>query len=173
MKSFVAICLAILAMSIQPGHADTIDAFIEEAAQQSLFQSNSSRIALEKASLPEVKAFASQMIADNERFDKQIRQLGQSQHMAVPAEPSMASKAKQLRLESRDDAFDRIYIDSQAETLEQRLMLFKKEAMSSQNPQLKAFAQSALPSIEEQAKTARGLQEKLKPSAGALTPPKP
>lgn len=108
------------------------------------------------------------MIADHERFDKQIRQLGQSQQMAVPTESSVASKAKQLRLESRDDSFDRIYIDSQAETLEQKLMLFKKEAMSSQNPQLKAFAQSALPDIEKQAKTARDLQEKLKPSAGAL-----
>lgn len=168
MKSLAAICLAVLAMSVQPGHADTIDAFIEEAAQQSLFQHNSSRIALEKATLPEVKAFARQMIADHERFDKQIRQLGQRQQMAVPTEPSVASKAKQLRLESRDDAFDRIYIDSQAETLEQKLMLFKKEALSSQNPQLKAFAQSALPDIEKQAKTARDLQEKLKPSAGAL-----
>lgn len=173
MKSLAAICLALLAVIVQPSHADTIDAFIEEAAQQSLFQHNSSRIALEKATLPEVKAFARQMIAEHERFDKQIRQLGQSQHMAVPTEPSMASKAKQLRLESRDDAFDRIYIDSQAETLEQKLMLFKKEAMSSQSPQLKAFAQSALPGIEKQARTARDLQEKLKPSAGALTPPKP
>ncbi|WP_312996262.1 hypothetical protein [Pseudomonas sp.] len=47
-------------------------------------------------------------------------------------------------------------------------MLFKKEAMSSQNPQLKAFAEAALRGIEKQAKTARDLQEKLKPSAGAL-----
>jgi putative membrane protein len=168
MKSLAAICLAILALSVQPGQADTLDAFVEEAAQQSLFQNNSAQIALEKGTLPEVKEFARQMIADHERFDKQLRQLGQSQHMAVPTEPSVASKAKQLRLESRDDSFDRIYIDSQAETLEQRLMLFKKEAMSSQNPQLKAFAQSALPSIEKQAKTASDLQEKLKPSAGAL-----
>ncbi|WP_285409972.1 DUF4142 domain-containing protein [Pseudomonas sp. FR229a] len=168
MKSLAAICLAILALSAQPGHADTLDAFVEEAAQQSLFQNNSAHIALEKATLPEVKAFARQMIADHERFDKQLRQLGESQRMAVPTEPSVASKAKQLRLESRDDSFDRIYIDSQAETLEQKLMLFKKEAMSSQDPQLKAFAQAALPGIEKQAKNVRDLQEKLKPSAGAL-----
>ncbi|MFI8395356.1 DUF4142 domain-containing protein [Pseudomonas sp. NPDC078863] len=167
MKSLAAICLA-MALGIQSGHADTIDAFVEEAAQQSLFQNSSSRVALEKSALPEVREFAKQMIADHERFDKQIRQLGQSQNMAVPAEPSVASKAKQLRLESRDESFDRIYIDSQAETLEQRLMLFKKEAMSSQNPQLKAFAEAALRGIEKQAKTARDLQEKLKPSAGAL-----
>lgn len=78
MKSLAAICLALLAVIVQPSHADTIDAFIEEAAQQSLFQHNSSRIALEKATLPEIKAFARQMIAEHERFDKQIRQLGQS-----------------------------------------------------------------------------------------------
>ncbi|MBV4484056.1 DUF4142 domain-containing protein [Pseudomonas sp. SWRI153] len=173
MKSLAAICLAILALGTQPGNAETIDAFIEEAAQQSLFQNNSARIALEKSALPEVRDFAKQMIADHERFDKQLRQLAQSQRMAVPGEPSTASKARQLRLESRDESFDRIYIDSQAETLEQRLMLFKKEAMSSQNPQLKAFAQSDLPGIEKQAKKARDLQEKLKPSAGALTAPEP
>ncbi|GEM_PF-2183507 len=136
MKSLAAICLA-LALGIQSGHADTIDAFVEEAAQQSLFQNSSSRVALEKSALPEVREFAKQMIADHERFDKQIRQLGQSQNMAVPAEPSVASKAKQLRLESRDESFDRIYIDSQAETLEkadavqERSHVFTKSAAQS------------------------------------------
>ena len=91
--------------------------------------------------------------------------------MDVPAEPSAAGKAKQLRLESRDESFDRTYIDSQAETLEQKVMLFKKEAMSSENPQLKAFAESALSGIEKQAQTAKALQEKLKPSAGKLIAP--
>lgn len=52
-------------------------------------------------------------------------------------------------------------------------MLFKKEAMSSENPQLKAFASAELPGIEKQAQKAKDLQEQLKPSAGALKSTRP
>lgn len=174
MKTLALKTLAALVLSLQTFalcYAVTLNDFVEEAAQQSLFQNNASRIALENSALPEVRDFAKQQIADHERFYKQLQQLGQTLKMDVPAEPSVAGKAKQMRLESRDESFDRTYIDSQAETLEQKVMLFKKEAMSSENPQLKAFAQSALPGIEKQAQTAKALQEKLKPSAGKLTAP--
>lgn len=68
-----------------------------------------------------------------------------------------------MRLESREDSFDRIYIDSQMQALEQQVFLFKKEAMSSEKPELKWFAESALPDILKQERTVKSLQDKLKP----------
>ncbi|WP_332766934.1 DUF4142 domain-containing protein [Pseudomonas koreensis] len=174
MNKLAVKALATLVLSLQTialCYAVTLNAFVEEAAQQSLFQNNASRIALENSALPEVREFAKNQITEHDRFYPKLQQLGQTLRMDVPAEPAAAGKAKQLRLKSRDESFDRTYIDSQAETLEQKVMLFKKEAMSSENPQLKTFAQSALPGIEKQAQAAKVLQEKLKPSAGKLTAP--
>ncbi|MBC3271235.1 DUF4142 domain-containing protein [Pseudomonas sp. SWRI81] len=176
MKTLATTCLAALLLSLQTVtlcYAVTLNAFVEEAAEQSLFQNDSARIALEKSALPDVRDFARQMIADHDRVYPQLQKLGQALRMDVPAQPSVASKAKRLRLESRDESFDRVYIDSQAQTLERKLMLFKKEAMSSENPQLKAFASTELPGIEKQAQKAKDLQEQLKPSAGALKSTKP
>jgi putative membrane protein len=45
--------------------------------------------------------------------------------------------------------------------------------MSSEKPELKTFAEDALPDILKQEQTVKSLQNKLKPSAGKLTPAKP
>lgn len=151
-------------------NAITVNAFLEEAAQQSVFQIEGAKVALEKSQMPEVKSFAHQMIDKNAQLYNKLKALGEQLHMEVTAEASLAGKAKQMRLESRDDSFDRIYIDSQAETLEQKVFLFKKEAMSSEKPELKEFAENELPDILKQEQVVKSLQDKLKPSAGKLTP---
>lgn len=154
-------------------YAVTVNAFLEEAAQQSVFQTEGAKVALQKSRMPQVQDFAQQMINRNAQFYGKLKALGEQLHMNVPTEASLAGKAKQMRLESRDESFDRIYIDSQAEALEQQVFLFKKEAMSSERPELKKFAADALPDILKQERIAKSLQDKLKPSAGKLTPTEP
>jgi putative membrane protein len=176
MKFFKAqwiIVLLFSALGSSFSYAVTLNAFVEEAAQQSLFQTDSAKIAMQKSQMAEVKDFASQMTSKNTELYSKIKALGTQLQMDVPVEPSVAGKAKIMRLESRDESFDRIYIDSQAEALEQKVYLFKKEAMSSENPQLKAFAKAALADILKQEQAAKALQNRLKPSAGALIPAKP
>lgn len=151
--------------------AVTVNAFMEEASQQCVFQTESAKVALQKSQMPEIRDFANQMISENAQLQDKLKALGQRLRMDVPTGLSLPGKAKRMRLESRDDSFDRIYIDGQAETLEQKVFLFKKEAMSSENPELKKFAADELPEVLKQEQTARNLQEKLKPSAGKLLPP--
>jgi putative membrane protein len=169
-KWMVALVLSLCGSMAQ---AVTVNAFLEEAAQQSVFQTEGAKVALQKSQMPEVKDFANQMISKNAQLYGKLKALGEQLHMNVPDEASLAGKAKQMRLESRDESFDRIYIDSQAETLEQKVFLFKKEAMSSEKPELKKFAEAALPDILKQEQTVKSLQDKLKPSAGKLTPANP
>jgi putative membrane protein len=154
-------------------YAVTLNAFMEEAAQQSVCQTESAKVALQKSQSQEVKDFAHQIIASKALLYGKLKTLGEQLHMNVPTEASLTGKAKQMRLESREDSFDRIYIDSQVRALEQQVFLFKKEAMSSEKPELKWFAESALPDILKQERTVKSLQDKLKPSAGRLRPTKP
>jgi len=176
MKSFAVKCLAVLLLSAQmvnACYAVTLNAFIEQATQECLFQKQSTEVALTKNPSPQVQAFAKQATADHQKLFPRLKQLGEKLRMDVPTELSVADKARLLRLESRDDSFDRIYIESQTESLQRQVMLFKKETMQSENPELKAFAQSELVDLEKQAEKAQVLREKLKPSAGALTAPTP
>ena len=46
-------------------NAVTVNAFLEEAAQQTVFQTEGAKVALEKSQMPEVKSFAHQMIDKN------------------------------------------------------------------------------------------------------------
>ena len=151
--------------------AVTINAFVEEASQQIAFQTESARVALEKSQTPEIRDFANKTITQNTQLYERLKDLGNRLRMDVPTEGSLSGKAKLMRLESRDDSFDRIYVASQAETLEQRVFLFKKEAMSSENRELKKFANDELPELLKQEQTVKALQEKLKTSAGKLSPP--
>jgi putative membrane protein len=116
-KWMVALVLSLCGSMAQ---AVTVNAFLEEAAQQSVFQTEGAKVALQKSQMPEVKDFANQMISKNAQLYGKLKALGEQLHMNVPDEASLAGKAKQMRLESRDESFDRIYIDSQAETLEQK-----------------------------------------------------
>lgn len=162
-----------LNVQILLSYAVTLNAFVEEAVQQTIFQNQSAKVALTKSKSSEVKNFASHMITENSQLYTEMQDLAKPLRMDVPIEPSLAAKAKLLRLESRDESFDRIYIDSQVETLLQKVTLFKKEATSSENSKLKAFAEKSLPGILKQAELAKNIQTKLKPSAGALTPAEP
>ncbi|VEF11933.1 lipoprotein [Pseudomonas fluorescens] len=175
MNSWKVKWLIALALNVQilSSYAVTLNAFVEDAVQQSIFQTESAKVALTKSSSSEVKDFANNMVSENSHLYLELQKLAQQLHMDVPTEPSLASKAKLMRLEYRDESFDRIYIDGQVETLEQRMTLFKKEATSSENSDLKAFAKEALPGILKQVGLAKNIQTKLKPSAGALTPVEP
>lgn len=172
MNSLPKRCLLALCLSIQSvssiSYAVTLDAFVEEAAQHCIFQNESAKIALGKSQQVDVKAFANQALSQSATLYSRLEAVAKQERMAVPTEPSLVGKAKRIHLQSEDAAFDRHYMDDQVQILKKQVFLFKKEAMSSQNTQLKTFAEGALPDLLKQQESAQRLQAKLKPSAGAL-----
>lgn len=152
-------------------HAVTLNAFVEAAAQQNIAEMQNARIALDKSHDEQVKALAQQMLDEHAKDLAALKALAKKLKMDVPTEASLLAKANTLRLESRDESFERIYLDNLANGLEQRLALFKKEANSSENPELKGFAQQALPHISAQLEKARRQHARFKASAKQLSPP--
>ncbi len=138
--------------------AATTSDFVEEAAQGGINEVESAKLALEKSSAADVKAFAQQMIDDHTKVNQQLMTLARKLDIQVPDEASLTARAKKMILEMRDESFDQAYADNQVEAHEKTVALFEKEATSKDDAQLKAFAQSTLPQLRMHLDMAKRLQ---------------
>lgn len=150
-------CL-LVAASIQGAMAASSNHFVEEAAQGGINEVESGKMALEKSSSADVKTFANQMISDHSEANEQLKALAKKLDIEVPDDASLTAKAKQMILEIRDESFDKAYANNQVMAHEQTVALFKKEAESSDHPELKAFAEKTLPKLQHHLEMAKELQ---------------
>ncbi len=149
--SFSALASAVAASS---------NSFVENAAQGGILEIEAAKLALEKSKSTDVREFATQMQADHSKVNQELTALAKKQDIEVPDEASMIDKAKKLLLEMRDESFDKAYANNQVAAHEQTITLFKKEAESSENPELKAFAAEKLPALQHHLEMAKQLKAK-------------
>lgn len=134
-------------------------AFIKRAAQNGLAEVESSQVALKKATKPQVKAFAQQMIDDHTRVNNELKALATAKGVEMPTKPALAQQAKLKLLSARDgDEFDAHYAEGMGvEAHEATLKLFKATAQDAKDPDIKAFAAKTVPALEHHLEMARDL----------------
>ncbi|MCB2255008.1 DUF4142 domain-containing protein [Pseudomonas chlororaphis] len=152
----------LLAAGLSSALAATSSAFVEQAAQGGINEVESGKLALEKSANAEVKAFATQMVADHGKANQELLALAGTLDIQVPDDASLTAKAKKMILEMRDESFDKAYVDNQVVAHKETVALFKKEVASSDKPELKAFAEKTLPTLEHHLEMAQQLQSQLK-----------
>lgn len=148
----------LLAGSIGSAIAASNNDFVDAAAQGGINEIESSKLAMEKSSAADVKAFATKMVGDHTKANQELMALAKKLDIEVPDEATLTAKAKKMILEMRDESFDKAYANNQVNAHEETVALFKKEAESSDKPELKAFAQKTLPHLEEHLEMANKLQ---------------
>lgn len=137
--------------------------FMENAAQGGLAEVEGSRMAEQKASNADVKAFAARMIKDHTKVNDELTQLASSKGYTPPKEPSVMQRTELKALSALDgERFDKMYssrigVASHEKTVE----LFKKAARDAKDPEIKAFAAKHVPDLEEHLKMARDLNKKV------------
>lgn len=164
---FPHIALAVLlcagAASAQAADVPRSDeAFMKQAAQNGHAEVESSKLALSKASSPDVKTFAQQMVDDHTKAGDELTALAQSKGIKVSSEPSAAQRAKIKLMQTLDGAsFDRSYASSMGVSAhEETIALFRKEAQQGKDPDVKAFATKTLPTLEHHLKMSKDLKAK-------------
>ena len=136
------------------------DTFMREAAQGGLAEVQDAQLAQQKGTGSEVKQFAGRMITDHNKANTDLQQIAQSKGLTPPAEPSSAQRSTHDKLAKLSGAqFDREYMQGQVSDHEQTVSLFRKEVDSGQDPQLKAFAQKYLPTLEDHLRMAKSIKE--------------
>ena len=92
------------------GVAASDKAFAHEAAVGGLTEVELGTLAKEKASSPDVKAFAERMVTDHGKANDELKQWAEQHHVTLPTELDAKHKALAAKLEKANgDAFDKAY----------------------------------------------------------------
>lgn len=157
-----AVCAGVVALGLLASGAASArsDAdFMKQAAQNGAAEIEASKLALQKAQRPEVKAFAEKMVADHTKTSDELKQLAASKKVSLPDGPSMKQKAELKMISAGDDAkFDERYAKTfGVKAHEDTIKLFKDAANSATDAEVKAFAQKTLPALNHHLEMARSL----------------
>ena len=133
--------------------------FATKAAQAGHAEVTAGKLAASKASSGDVKKFATQMVDDHTKSGDELKPIAESKGIKLPAEPDAAHKQLAARLEKLQGAeFDRVYVaEAGVKDHKAAVDLFTAQAKNGKDPELKAFAQKTLPTVEHHYKMALDL----------------
>jgi len=150
--AFSAICNTAMAK-------DTIDAadFVDEATAAGVAEIEAGKLALQKSTTANVKAFAQKMITEHTAANKELTAIAKKRSLKVSTEAETLNKAKAFVLKHRDgESFDEAYAKNQVKSHKDTIELFK-EASVSADAELAAFATATLPKLEHHLMMAQDL----------------
>ncbi|MBK5396239.1 DUF4142 domain-containing protein [Pseudomonas sp. TH39(2020)] len=153
-----------LSTSMGAAFAATSNDFVDSAAAGGIAEVETSRLALEKSSSADIKAFANMMITDHSKANDELAALAKKHDIKVPDSTTLVKQAKEKILDLRDESFDAAYANNQVKAHEDTIELFKKEADTVTDDrtkgatELKGFAQKMLPALEKHLDMAKKLQ---------------
>jgi putative membrane protein len=148
--------------------------FVLDAAQGGLAEVELGKLAAQRAQNDDVKKFAQRMVDDHSKANEQLQKIADSKSIKLPTEVDSKDKALMQRLEKLNGAaFDRTYMNAMVNDHAKDVTEFKREANAGRDPQVKSFAESTLPTLEEhlqQARTTRGTTSSTRTSSTAKSP---
>jgi putative membrane protein len=135
--------------------------FFVEAASGGMLEVELGRLATERATSAEVKAFGQRMVTDHGRANQQLLQIAVAQGKTAPKEmlPEHRQHRDQLaRLKGAE--FDRMYMQHMVQDHKKDVSEFEKQAANGSDPALRSFAQETLPVLREHLTLAQTLAGK-------------
>ncbi|REE91255.1 DUF4142 domain-containing protein [Cupriavidus plantarum] len=137
--------------------------FLENAAQGGHAEIEGSKLANQKSSNADVKAFASRMIQDHTKVGDELASLAKSKGYTPPTEPSLVQKGELKALGALDGAkFDKLYSTRIGVAAhESTVKMFREASQNAKDTDVKAFAAKHLPELEHHLQMARDLNKKV------------
>jgi putative membrane protein len=132
--------------------------FMKDAASDGTAEVELARLAVEKATRPEVKSYAQMLVDDHTRANDELKGLAAQKNVTLPAEPKAEQKATRDRLSKLSGAaFDHAYVNAMVTDHQKAVALFSRESKSGADPDAKAWAAKTLPTLEEHHTKAKAL----------------
>lgn len=130
--------------------------FIEEAAKGGMAEVQLGKLAAEKAENAQVKQFGQRMVDDHGKANSQLKQLASAKNVSLPQEIDRSHQREYERLQKLSGAqFDREYMKHMVSDHKKDVKEFQKTAKSAKDPDVKNFAQTTLPTLEEHLRLAQ------------------
>ncbi|MBK4993259.1 DUF4142 domain-containing protein [Pseudomonas sp. S37] len=148
----------LMSLASLQAQAASSDDFVDAATEAGIAEVVTGNLALEKSQSADIKKFAQQMVTDHTKANQELGDIARKLDISVPDDAALTDKVKKMILEWREESFDKSYVNNQVDAHEKAVELFKKEAASSDKPELKAFASDKLPTLEHHLEQAKALQ---------------
>ena len=136
--------------------------FLTETAHDSTSELELSRIAMDKAQDPRVKQYAQMIVQDHQRANQELAQLGKAKGVNVPDRPDeLHGKTATYLNQLSGPQFDQEYMSCMVADHAKILSKFQDKAARAQDPQVRAWAQSQIPSLQMHLDQAREINRGL------------
>jgi len=139
--------------------ANKIDAedFVEEVSAKGIAEIESAKLAQQKSTSPEIRAFAQKMIADHSTVNAKLAQIASQKNIKIADDAELSSKAKRFMMEYQDgQSFDAAYTKNQVDAHEDTMELFQRASISD-DKEIAAFAKETLPKLQDHLNMAKNL----------------
>lgn len=133
--------------------------FATQAAVANMFGAQSATLALHKTSAPEIKNFAHRLADEHGRTGSSLRQIvARRSDIALPERPDARHLDTLRDLSAKQGAdFDKAYVDAQRAAQQETIALVSAYAQSGSDPELRAFAEKTLPTLQDLERRAQAL----------------
>jgi|HigsolmetaAR201D_1030396.scaffolds.fasta_scaffold03929_3 putative membrane protein len=151
------------ASGMRRSRLDTED-FAKQASAAGAAEVELGKLAQERATNPEVKAYAQRMVADHTKANKELMSAAQAKNVEVRSEPDLMHKAMREKFEHQkaDADFDHDFMQQMVRDHQKVVELFENASTStSVDPDFRAWAKKTLPTLQEHLEEARRLEAKL------------
>ncbi len=138
--------------------AQDADDFVEDASAKGVAEVEAAKLAQEKGTAADVKAFAAMMLKDHGQANEKLKSIAASKKLEVSSDADLIDKAKAMILELRGaKSFDQAYANNQVNAHEATIKLFDEYAKDGKDAELRAFAEETLPTLRTHLEKARAL----------------
>ena len=154
-----------------PEDAVTTTFYIPQAAISDMYEIEAGRIAMVRARVPEVKAFARMMVSDHQKSSDRLKRFVADNpvNIAVPQNIDPRRRAMLGALNGAGDReFDSVYVGQQAAAHEEAFNLQSSYAKVGDHPALKKLAIGMVPVIAAHREQAKALDAKFGPTARSV-----
>jgi putative membrane protein len=140
--------------------------FVKDAALGGLTEVELGKLAAQKAASEQVKQFGQKMVDDHTKANDQLKEVASKENISIPdsLDSKHQSRIEKLSKLSGPD-FDKAYVKDQVKDHEKDVSEFKSEADNGSDPNIKQFAASTLPTLQQHLSMAKDLNKKEKKSS--------
>lgn len=124
--------------------------FLKEAAQLGQAEVALAKVAQEKASNPEIKRLAQDLVSGHTKANQELSQLALNKGVDIATQPSAMARGRIQGIEkAQGERFDKEFQDQVIKDHRHSIAIFEKAAKSSSDPDVKAWAQKMIPALEQ------------------------
>ena len=137
--------------------------FVKDVASDGTAEVELGRMALDRAVNPDVKKFAQMMVDDHSKANQELTSIATQYNIPVPSAPDDKHNDLRDKLAKYQGAdFDREYVDHMVKDHKKDVKEFEDAAKTLSDPDLRAFAQKTLPTLQEHLRMAEQIQATIK-----------